>query len=294
MVMPASTRVQSQRKTWTMKQRQRVQWSIISGIMWLLAILFLLPFAWMLITSFKLEIDVFRLPVQWLPNTLNWQNYVTVWTGEHPLTMYIGNSVVVAIARVFGELLTSSLAAYGFARLRFRGRDALFFLYISTLIIPGQLLLVPRFILFQQLGLYDTLWALILPGIFTALGTFLLRQFFLTIPQELSDAARIDGANDWHIYWRIILPLAKPALASLAILAFVWSWNDYETPLVMLTSEPNFTIPLGLTSYVDESGGATASLIMAGAVSSVVPIIVVFLFMQRQFIQALARSGLKG
>jgi multiple sugar transport system permease protein len=259
-----------------------------------MAILFILPFAWMLVSSLKREIDVFSLPVRWIPDPLVWQNYLTVWTGVHPLTLYVGNSIIVAVCRVLGELFTASLAAYGFARLRFPGRNALFLVYLSTLIIPAQLLLVPRFILFQELGIYDTLLALILPGIFTALGTFLLRQFFLTIPQELSDAARIDGANDWQIYWRIILPLAKPALASLAILAFVWSWNDYETPLVMLTSEHNFTIPLGLTNYMDDSGGFSASLIMAGAVSSVLPVIAFFLVMQRQFIQALARSGLKG
>ncbi len=165
---------------------------------------------------------------------------------------------------------------------------------MSTLIIPFQMLLVPRFILFRQLHIYDTLLALILPGIFTVLGTFLLRQFFLTIPQELTDAARMDGASEWSIYWRVILPLARPALASLAILAFVWSWNDYETPLVMITTESHFTIPLGLTAYIDEGGGFSAALIMAGSVSAVIPILVVFLVMQRQFVAALARSGIKG
>jgi multiple sugar transport system permease protein len=269
-------------------------WIVISIVMWALGLLFLLPFAWMVISSLKREIDVFRLPVRWIPDPLTWHNYVKVWTGDHPLTRYVGNSLLVAVARVLGELLTASLAAYAFARLRFRGRTAVFLLYIGTLIIPYQMLLVPRFILYKQLGIYDTLWALILPGIFTVFGTFLLRQFFLTIPPELTDAARVDGANELQIYWRIVLPLARPALASLAILAFVWSWNDYETPLVMLTTESRFTIPLGLTSYIDESGGFSAALIMAGAVSSVVPIFVVFLILQRQFIQALARSGLKG
>jgi multiple sugar transport system permease protein len=262
--------------------------------MWVLALLFLMPFAWMIVSSLKREIDVFRLPVRWIPDPLTWQNYEKVWTGPHPLTRYIGNSLIVAGARVAGELVTASLAAYAFARLRFRGRDTLFFLYVGTLIIPYQMLLVPRFMLYRELHIYDTLWALILPGMFTAFGTFLLRQFFLTIPQDLVDAARVDGASELQIYARIILPLAKPALASLAILAFVWSWNDYETPLVMLQTESRFTIPLGLTRYIDEAGGFSAALIMAGAVSSVVPVVVVFLILQRQFIQALARSGLKG
>lgn len=275
-------------------RRDRLWWLLVSVGMWLLAILFVLPFVWMLSSSLKQEIDVFRLPVRWIPDPATWNNYIKVWTGAHPLTRYFGNSIIVTGARVLGDLFTASLAAYGFARLRFRGRDALFILYISMLIIPNQMLLVPRFILFRQLGIYDTLWALILPGIFTILGTFLLRQFFLTIPQELTDAARIDGANEFQIYWRIILPLARPALASLAILAFVWSWNDYEAPLVMLTTESNFTIPLGLTSYIDEGGGFSAALIMAGAVSSILPIFAFFLVMQRQFIQAITRSGLKG
>lgn len=275
-------------------QRKQLRWIAISVGLWGLALLFLVPFAWMLISSLKRELDIFSFPVRWWPEPLIWQNYLAVWTGEHPLTRYIGNSVLVAALRVIGEVLTSSLAAYGFARLQFRGRNMLFLLYISTLIIPVQILLVPRFILYQQMGIYNTLWALILPGIFSAFGTFLLRQFFITIPEELSAAARLDGANELQIYWHIILPLARPALASLAILAFVWSWNDYETPLVMLTSEQNFTIPLGLTSYVDDSGGLNAALIMAGAVSALLPLFAVFFVLQRQFIQALAHSGIKG
>jgi multiple sugar transport system permease protein len=278
----------------TYARRKQLRWTVIGIGLWGLALLFLVPFIWMVVSSLKREIDVFSFPVRWWPDPLTWQNYITVWTGAHPLTRYVGNSLLVAAARVLGEVLTSSLAAYGFARLQFRGRNMLFLLYISTLIIPVQILLVPRFILYQQLGLYDTLWALILPGIFSAFGTFLLRQFFIAIPEELSAAARLDGANELQIYWHIILPLARPALASLAILAFVWSWNDYETPLVMLTSEHNFTIPLGLTSYVDDSGGLNAALIMAGAVSALLPLFAVFFALQRQFVQALAHSGIKG
>jgi len=275
-------------------REDRVRWTIVSIVMWSVALLFLLPFVWMVVSSLKREIDVFRLPVQWIPDPVTWSNYVEVWTGRYPLTRYIGNSLLVATARVAGELLTASLAAYAFSRLKFRGRDMLFILYVSTLIIPHQMLLVPRFILYRQLGIYDTLWALILPGIFTVFGTFLLRQFFLTIPKDMTDAARVDGANELQIWWQIVLPMSKPALASLAILAFVWSWNDYETPLVMLTSEEKFTIPLGLTRYFDESGGFSAALISAGAVSSLIPIFIVFLALQRQFIQALTRSGIKG
>lgn len=272
----------------------RTRWIIISIVMWLVALLFLMPFAWMVVSSLKRDIDVFRLPIRWIPDPLSFKSYVTIWTGPHPFPQFVMNSLLVAGARVAGELFTASLAAYAFARMRFRGRDALFLLYVSTLIIPYQMLLVPRFILYRELHIFDTLWALILPGMFTVFGTFLLRQFFLTIPEDLSDAARLDGATEFQIYRQIILPLARPALASLAILAFVWSWNDYETPLVMLTTESRFTIPLGLTRYMDEGGGFSPSLIMAGAVSSVVPVLVIFLLLQRQFIAALARSGMKG
>lgn len=270
------------------------RWVVVSVLMWALALLFVLPFAWMVVSSLKREIDIFRLPVTWVPHPATLINYVIVWAGSYPLWHYFLNSLFVSLARVAGDLLTASLAAYGFSRLRFRGRDALFFIYLSSLAIPFQILLVPRFLLLRQMGLYDTLWALILPGIFTVFGTFLLRQFFIGIPQELSEAARIDGAGELQIYFRIILPLARPALAALAILVFVTSWNDYETPLVMLTSDTNYTIPLGLTNFVDVNGGFGAGPTMAGAVSSLLPVFVLFLTLQRQFVQAITRTGLKG
>jgi multiple sugar transport system permease protein len=262
--------------------------------MWALALLFVLPFAWMVISSLKREIDIFRLPVTWIPHPATLVNYIMVWAGPYPFWHYFLNSLTVSLGRVAGDLLTASLAAYGFSRLRFRGRDTLFFVYLSSLIIPFQILLVPRFLLLRQMGLYDTLWALILPGVFTVFGTFLLRQFFMGIPQEISEAARIDGARELQIYFRIILPLARPALAALAILVFVTSWNDYETPLVMLTSDANYTIPLGLTNFVDVNGGFGAGPTMAGAVCSLLPVFVVFLALQRQFVHAITRTGLTG
>lgn len=275
-------------------RNHRIKWTIISLLMWSLALLFAVPFVWMVVSSLKRDIDVFRLPIRWIPDPVSWRSYEEIWTGVHPFPRFVANSLIVAGAQVVGELTTASLAAYAFARMRFRGRDALFLIYVSTLIIPHQMLLVPRFILYRQLHIFDTLWALILPGVFSVFGTFLLRQYFLSIPEDLSDAARLDGATEFQIYRQIILPLAKPALATLAILAFVWSWNDYETPLVMLTTESKFTIPLGLTRYMNEMGGFSPSLIMAGAVSSIVPVYLIFLLLQRQFVEALVRTGLKG
>lgn len=276
------------------KKKIAGRWILAVAVLWLIAMLFLFPFYWMLVSSFKRDIDVFRLPVEWLPNPLSTASYENVWTGAHPIWKFMINSLIVAVSRVGGEILTASLAAYAFARMEFRFKNAIFLMYLATMIIPHQMLLVPRFILYQQIGIHDTLWALILPGMFTVFGTFLLRQFFMGIPIDLTDAAKMDGATELQCYWQIVMPLAKPALASLMILAFVWSWNDYETPLVMLTSESNFTIPIGLTRYMDEGGGMSPSLAMAGAVSSIVPVMIVFLLLQRQFIQALTRSGLKG
>lgn len=274
------------------RRRGARRW-ILGLFLWALAILFLLPFLWMISSSLKRNIDVFDLPVQWIPNPFRWSNYVDVWVGTHSLGRYFVNSTIVAVSRVVGELATSAMAGYAFARLHFRGRDKLFLLYLSTAIVPHQLLLVPRFMYFERLGLIDSLWALILPGIFTVFGTFLLRQYFLSTPGELGEAARIDGANEWQIFWRVYAPLARPILAALGIVGFIWSWNDYETPLVMLTSDEKYTIPLGLTQFVDEGGGLSAGLAMAGSVSSIVPIIVVFLIFQRQFLQALSHTGLK-
>ena len=204
--------------------------------MWLLALLFLLPFAWMISTSLKPDAEAFAVPMQWIPEDFRWGNYTEVLFGEGSILPAFGNSVFVALLRVFGELATATLAGYAFAKLRFRGRNVVFLVYLATSLIPAQLLLVPRFVYFQQLGLYDSLWALILPGMFTVLGTFLMRQFFVSQPGEFAEAARIDGANELQIFWRIYLPNALPMISALAILTFVWSWNDYETPLVFLST----------------------------------------------------------
>ena len=268
------------------------RWTL-SIVLWTVAILFALPFLWMVSSSLKRNIDVFAIPAKWIPDPVRWANYGEVWFGEHSLFLFFGNSLVVALVSVLGELLTASLAGYAFARLSFRGRDRIFLLYIATSIVPVQLLLVPRFMFFRGLGLYDTLWALILPGVFTVFGTFLMRQYFSSLPAELGEAARIDGANEWQIYWRVYLPLARPILAALAILGFVGSWNSYETPLIMLSTESRFTLPLGLTKFVDADGGLSAGLAMAGATSSIVPMVIVFLLFQRQFLQALSHTGLK-
>jgi len=261
--------------------------------LWILAIAFLAPFAWMISTALKPDVDAYKIPMQWIPDPFQWDNFSTVLSGATSVLPAFGRSVFVALLRVAGELITATMAGYAFARMSFKGRDKLFLLYLATAIIPAQLLLVPRFIYFQKLGLYDTLWALILPGMFTVLGTFLMRQFFVSQPAEFAEAARMDGANEWQVFTRIYLPLATPVMSALGILAFVWSWNDYETPLVLISNPDRYTLPLSLTNFVDEQGQIAPGLTMAASVISIVPVLVVFVVLQRRFIAAMTHTGIK-
>lgn len=271
-------------------RKRRWAWGVP---MWLLAVLFIVPFAWMLSTSLKADAQAFSIPMKWIPEDLQWENYTTVLFGEDSIFRPFTNSVLVSAMRVLGELTTATLAGYAFAKLRFRGRGIVFIGYLATSLIPAQLLLVPRFVYFQSLGLYDTLWALILPGMFTVLGTFLMRQHFISQPNEFAEAARIDGAGEFQIFFRIYLPGAMPMISALGILTFVWSWNDYETPLVFISSPEMYTLPLALTSFTDETGAISPGISMAAAAISIVPILLVFLIFQRRFVQALTESALK-
>ncbi len=252
-----------------------------------------MPLVWMISASLKSEVEVFQYPIRWIPETIRWSNYQEVWAGMYPFGIFYLNSLKVTIISVTGLLITSSLAAYSFAKLDYPGRDFLFVAYLSTMMIPPQVLLVPRFILFRQFGILNTHWALILPGIFIIFGVFLLRQFFSTIPNELSESALIDGASHLTIWSRIIMPLAKPALVSLLIVSFVWRWNDYEEPLIFLNTKELFTIPVAMTLFIDEFE-TRYSLIMAATVSAILPVLVVFLAGQRFFVQGVVTSGLKG
>ncbi len=266
---------------------------ILTAIAASIGIVMVLPLVWMLSASLKTEIEVFRYPIQWIPETIRWRNYQEVWAGLYPFGTFYWNSIQVTTISVTGLVITSSLAAYSFAKLQYPGRDVLFLAYLSTMMIPPQVLLVPRFILFRNFGILNTHWALILPGIFIIFGVFLLRQFFTTIPNELSESAIIDGANHLTIWSRIVMPLAKPGLVSLVIVSFVWRWNDYEEPLIFLFSRDLFTIPVGLTLFVDEFE-TRYSLIMAATVSAIVPVLAVFLAGQKFFVRGIVTSGLKG
>lgn len=256
------------------------------------AFLALIPFAWMVSSSLKLDKDVFRYPMQWIPAQPHWENYVVIWQ-RVSLLIYFKNTTMVSVAVTFMQIITSTFAAYAFAKMKFRGRDALFLAYIATIAVPWQVYMLPQFIMMRQVGLYDTLWALIVLQSFSAFGVFLMRQFYLSIPNELSEAARIDGLSEYGIWWKIIVPLAKPAIATLLIFTFVNTWNDYMGPLIYLTTDSVKTIQIGLKRFIQQFS-TDYHLIMAASLCSLVPVTLAFLFLQRYFIEGIATTGLKG
>lgn len=265
---------------------------VATVIMAVISIIMLLPFAWMLSASFKPDNQIFNFPIEWIPRDITFENYDRVWNSDIPFTTFFFNSVKVTVISVLGEVCTSALAGYAFAKIKFRGSNVIFLVYLSTLVFPNQMMLIPRFVLFSEMGIYNTHWALILPGMFTAFGTFMLKQFFETIPDELCESAKIDGANHFVIFSRIIVPLSVSAFSALIIFQFVGSWNEYEAPLVYIRSRELATIPLGLNYFKDENSTSYGA-IMAASVCSLIPIFVVFLAFQKQFVAGIATSGMK-
>jgi multiple sugar transport system permease protein len=275
--------------------------AILIGLLIAGGLLMMAPFLWMISTSLKTRSEVFATPPTLLPVVAQWHNYPDMWNAL-PFGVFFLNSVKLATLNTIGQLLTCSMAAFAFAALRFRFREPLFALLLVTLIIPFQVVLVPNFVLYRLLphptstsgnwiGTQEPLWV----GAFLggAFGTFLLRQFFLAIPRELGDAARVDGANPWQIYRHIYLPLARPALATLAIFTFMWTWNDLIDPIIYLRDIESFTVTAGLSLFQGQYVGRWP-LLMAGALVSVLPMIVLFVLAQRHFVRGIAMSGIKG
>jgi multiple sugar transport system permease protein len=252
----------------------------------------LFPFLWMISTSLKSDSQVLVYPPVWVPTPLVWENYLEVLR-LLPFGRFVLNTTIVATTVTILELVTSSLAAYAFARLRFPGRDKLFLLYLATLMIPGQVTIIPNFLLMSWLGWVDTYMALIVPAAFSAFGTFLLRQFFLSIPPELEQAARIDGCSYFGVYRYIILPLSGPALATLAVFAFMTQWNAFLWPLIVTNKETMRTLTVGLRYFGDESV-QQFNYLMAGTVMSLIPILILFLLLQRYFVRGIAMTGMGG
>ena len=257
-----------------------------------LAVFTLIPFVWMLSSSLKLDREVFSYPIRWLPETFHWENYSLIWT-KVPLLTYFKNTAIIAILVTFIQTLTSSFAAYAFAKLNFRGRNVLFICYVATIAVPWQTYMLPQFILMRSMGLYDTLWAIVVLQSFSAFGVFLMRQFYQGIPTELCEAARIDGLSEYGIWARIMLPLSRAAIATLVIFTFVGTWNDYMGPMIYLTRDVNKTVQVGLRRFIQENS-SDYHLIMAVSVCSLLPVSIVFLALQKYFIQGIATTGLKG
>ncbi|MCM3766291.1 carbohydrate ABC transporter permease [Neobacillus niacini] len=268
--------------------------SIITIIMLACSILFLLPFAWMLSASFKIEADVFKFPIQWIPERWNGvANYKEVWFGKHPFYIYYLNTIKVTVLTTLISVTISSLAAYGFSKVKFPLGKVLFIFVLATYMVPQQAILVPQFILYRKIGLFDSHLGLVLLGSFSVLGTFMLRQFFMSIPNDLIEAAKIDGAGHWKIFWSIAMPIVRPAIATYGILRFIWTWNDYQNPLIFLRTDSLLTIPVAMQKF-STINGEFYSLIMAAAVSAILPLVIVFIIGQKQVIEGIALGGVKG
>lgn len=257
-----------------------------------IAVITLLPFVWMLSASLKIELDVFSVPIRWIPSSPQWKNYLQIWR-KIPLALFTFNSVKLTTIITLVQLLTSSFAAYGFSKCKFRGRDTLFLCYIITIAIPWQVYMLPQYILIQKLRLVDTHLGIILLQSFSAFGVFLLRQFYQSVPDELLEAARIDGFNEYSIYARIMLPLSKPALATLIIFSFVAVWNDFMGPMIYFNSTKIKTIQLGIRMFISQYS-AEYNLIMAASIVALVPVFLLYISFQSFFVQGIATSGLKG
>ncbi|GIO62688.1 carbohydrate ABC transporter permease [Paenibacillus cineris] len=274
------------------KQKRRFQPMIIHIVLMVGSFLMVVPVLWSLLTSLKAPDEVTRIPITILPGQPHWDNFQKV-ADLLPFMTFYWNTVVTTLVKVLFGLLFSSLAAYAFARIHFPGRTLLFLLVLSVMMVPGQVFLIPQYLLMKDLGWLNSLKAITVTGMFSAYSTFLLRQFFLGLPSELEESARIDGCNPFRIYWNIMLPLAKPGLISVAIISTLWSWNDFLWPLVVNDSMDKMTLAVGLASL---QGQFTTNypVLMAGMLLAVWPMILIFFLLQKQFIEGITLGGLKG
>lgn len=273
-------------------RRDRIGKIFMYIVLVIMALVMLLPFVWMLSASLKLDKDVFKFPIEWIPRNPRWSNYVDIWV-KIPLGRFIFNTSKLTVIVTFLQLLTSSFAAYAFAKLQFKGRDVLFLGYVATIAMPWQVYMVPQFMMMRSFHLNNTHLAIICLQAFSAFGVFLMRQFYDGVPDELCEAARIDGMSEYRIYAQIMLPLSKPALSTLTIFTFVNTWNDFLGPMLYLTKTNLKTIQIGLRMFIGQYS-SEYGLIMAASVVALVPVVIVFLSLQKFFVQGVASSGLKG
>lgn len=269
--------------------------SRVINTIWVTAcgIVFLMPLLWMLSSSIKLPHEVFSTDFQWIPDEIQWKNYLQVWTHEKvPFWKLYLNSLTIAVVGTVGELIIASMAGYSLSKIKYKGRDLIFVLMLVTMMIPAQAIIIPKFVLFKQIGLYNNLWALILPAWFNVTSIFLLKQFYTGLPDELMEAAKIDGANHFQIWWKVMLPLTKPAMVTCAVLAFINSWNEYLSAIVFLPTAENYTVSQGIQFWMSMSD--EHNLMMTAAASAIIPVVVLFLFTQKYFVESIATTGVKG
>jgi multiple sugar transport system permease protein len=274
------------------KRRNLLRSTVLHIVLLVAASAMVIPFVWMISTSLKRPREIYVWPPTLLPKEIFWSNYLDSWSVA-PFGRFYLNSLFIALSVTCGQLITCTLAAYAFARLNFPGRDVIFMIFLATLMIPGQVAIIGLFQIIHYIGWVDSYYALIVPGLASAFGTFLLRQFFLTLPTELEDAARIDGCGRLGIIRHVVIPLSIPALATLGIFTFMGVWNDFMWPLVVMNSEDHYTVQLGLAVFRD-AHSTVWNLLMAGTVSATLPILMIFFFAQRYFIRGIALTGLKG
>lgn len=263
-------------------------------ILIVVGLLFLAPFAWLLLTTFKSEDEIFVIPVQWFPSNLNWDNYMNA-VSMIPFVQYTLNTVIIAILSVAGVVILSPLVAYGFSRIDFKGRNVLFLFMLSTLMLPMQVTMIPLYVMFNKMNMLDSYWPLVLTAWFgtgIAYNVFMIRQFFSGIPYELTESARIDGASEFRIYSRIVLPLAKPALLTIGLFTFLNAWSDFQGPLIYLNSDESWTLSIGLKQFIRDNSVAWGPL-MAAATLFTIPIIILYFFVQKKFIEGISITGMK-
>lgn len=274
-----------------MKKKLNMKKILVYILLFIGALIMLVPFIWMVSTSFKNTQEVFTFPPQLFGERIVWENYTQI-SDRFNYVKYFTNSVIVSAWVVFFQVLTSASAGYAFAKMNFKGRDKIFLLYLSTMMVPVYVTIITNYIQMSKYGLVNTLWSLMLPASVSAFGTFLMRQFFLTVPTELIEAAKMDGCNPLLIFFKICLPMAKSTIATLAIFCFMGTWNDYFTPLIYLNDSEKFTIPLGLAN-MQGLYSTNWPVLMAASVISVLPVLIAFLFAQDAFVKGVMMSGLK-
>jgi multiple sugar transport system permease protein len=267
-------------------------YGVLYGLLILFSIFMLVPMAFAVLGSLKPEPEIFTVPIRWLPSSPQWQNYILPF--QKNIGRYFVNSMIVSIVQTFSPMLLCSMAGYSLAKFNYPGRNLVFLFILSTIMLPIQVTLVPTFLIIKELGWVNTYAGLIVPGLATTFGTFLMRQFFLSLPSEYMDAARIDGASEPRIFWTIMMPMCRPALSALGIFSFTGSWNSFLWPLVVVNQDEMRTVPLGIVFYMGEQRVPEYGQLLAVSVIATLPVLALFLILQREFIRGAAMSGIKG